>query len=269
MSIRPRRCLALPLLIFTVVLAGCKVGPMNPEFGVTSEQAKAALREMEDAPRRLERPVVVIGGYLDPNVSTTHLTREIKEMTGDDRVIGVVIGFCGSFAECRDKVIEAVDLAFPNPGANETTEVDVVGASLGGLVARYAAAPSLDGKRPRRLKVARLFTISSPHRGARMAVLALNQMQADMRPGSRFLEYVAGCDAAAEYELYPYVCRGDWIVGEEHAAPPGVEPIWLAGSPWHVMDGHRGSWHDARIIADIGRRLRGEEAFSKAWKDEE
>lgn len=267
MSIRTLR--SLLALASMLLLTGCEAGPMNPEFQVTSSGARAALREMEGAPRRLERPVVVIGGYLDPNVSTTHLTGQIREMTGDNRVIGVVIGFCGSFAECREKVIEAVDEAFPNSDSGETTEVDVVGASLGGLVARYAAAPSLDEKRPRRLKLARLFTISSPHRGARMARgLVLNQIQADMRPGSRFLEYVARCDAEAEYELYPYVCRGDWLVGEEYAAPPGVQPIWLTGSPWQFMDGHRGSWHDARIIADIGRRLRGEEAFSKGWDDE-
>lgn len=257
----------IPVLLTATMIAGflggCAAGPLNPDFAVTSGEARAALIAMEDAPRRLERPLVIIGGYLDPNVSNSHLVRRIREMTGDDRIISVVIGFCGTFDECREKVIEAVDAAFPNSDPERTTEVDVIGASLGGLVARYAAAPSLDERKPRRLNVARLFSISSPHRGARIAVLALNDFQADMRPGSAFLQYLDGQDESAGYEVYPYVCLGDWIVGEEHAAPPGITPIWLTGSPWHFMDGHRGSWHDPRIIADIGRRLRGEEAFSE------
>ena len=251
-------------LLVVGLLTGCGAGPVNPAFPVTSGEARTALRQMGSEPRRLERPVVVIGGYMDPNVSTTYLTSRIKALTGDDRVVGVVVGFYGSFEECREKVIQAVDESFPNSNPDETKEVDVIGASLGGLVARYAAATSLDERRPRRLKIARLFSISSPHQGARMAGgLTLNEIQADMRPGSDFLKHVAKCDAEAQYEVYPYVCRGDWIVGEEHAAPPGVKPIWLTGSPWHLIDGHRGSWHDARIIADIGRRLRGEEAFSQ------
>lgn len=250
--------------LVVAVLAGCAAPPVNPQFAVTTGEARAALREMRKEPRRLERPVVIIGGYLDPDVSTSYLAARIRDVTGDDRVIGVVVGFCASFDECREKVIKAVDKAFPNADPDQTTEVDVIGESLGGLVARYAAAPSLDGRAPRRrLNVARLFSISSPHRGARLAgVLALNEFHADMRPGSGFLKYLARCDESAAYEVYPYVCRGDWIVGEEHAAPPGMETIWLAGSPWHFLDGHRGSLHDARIIADIGRRLRGEEAFS-------
>ena len=256
--------LSLIGLLIVGLLTGCGAGPANPAFSVTSDEARTALRKMANEPRRLERPVVVVGGYLDPNISTRYLTSQIMGATGDARLIRIVVGFSTSFEECRDKVIDAVDAAFPNSDPDETTEVDVIGASLGGLVARYAAAPSLDPRRPRRLKVARLFTISSPHRGARLAQwVTLNDLQADMKPGSKFLTYLAECDDDAGYEVYPYVCRGDWIVGEEHAAPPGVRALWVAGSPWHFADGHRGSLRDARIVADIGRRLRGEEAFSQ------
>jgi hypothetical protein len=86
-----------------------------------------------------------------------------------------------------------------------------------------------------------------------------------MRPDSGLMTYLAEQARQAEYELYPYVCKGDWIVGEEYAAPPGREPLWLAGHRFQLgLDPHRGSWYDPRILADICRRLRGEEPFSTA-----
>ncbi len=64
-------------------------------------------------------------------------------------------------------VIDAVDQKFPSSDPEVTTEVDVIGYSMGGLAARYAAMPATAvNLSKRRLQIGRLFTISSPHRGA-------------------------------------------------------------------------------------------------------
>src|SRR5687768_4138365 len=154
----------IPVLCVPLFFAACATHPENPSFAVTVEAADAAIKEMRAAPRQLERPLLIIGGFWDPNFSPPLFRNHFKKLAGDDHMmVTVSIGFCGSFAECRRRVIEAVEGKFPSADPEWTSEVDVIGASLGGLTARYAAAPSDDPKAGKRLKVKRLFSISSPH----------------------------------------------------------------------------------------------------------
>jgi pimeloyl-ACP methyl ester carboxylesterase len=242
--------------------SGCAATTPNPSFAVTVDQASQAIQTMQRNARPLPRPVVVVGGFMDPNVTTPFFARFFESIAGDTPVISVSIGTCGSFDECRARVIEAVDRACPSDDPQWTAEVDVVGLSLGGLTARYAAAPSRDPNKPRRLKIARLFTISSPHTGAALADrIALTDFHRDMRAGSPFLHYVAEHDREANYELYTYVHLDDDIVGEQYAAPAGTNPWWLPNPPG--LSAHLQAMMDERILADIARRLRGEAPFTQ------
>ena len=246
-----------------LLLAACAAKPINPSFPTTFADAKLAIGEMRAAPVLLRRPLVIIGGIMDPNVSPPLYRMWFERVTRESHVITVSVGWCGSFDACRRKVIDAVEKEYPSNDPGWTTEVDVVGASLGGLVARFAAAPSNDASNPRRLRIARLFSISSPHSGAILArYVALIQLHRDLQPGSTFLKTVARFDAEAEYELYPYVRLNDQIVGERFSAPPGVTPLWLPNPRW--MPSHLGAMCDERILADIARRLRGETPLSHA-----
>lgn len=244
------------------LLGGCySPQTVNPSFSVTFDEAKEALDVMRANPRRLARPLVIVGGFMDPNVSPPLFDHFFRGVTGDTRIVTVSIGFCNSFDECRKRIIDAVDKAYPSDDPLWTTEVDVVGASLGGLASRYAAAPSNDPAHSRRLRIARLFSISSPHMGATLAEkVALTDFHRDLRPGSVFLKRVAEADAEAKYELFPYVHLGDEIVGEQYAAPPGVTPFWLSSPP--LIQAHAAAMIDGRILADISRRLRGETPFT-------
>ncbi|HSI32701.1 MAG TPA: hypothetical protein VK986_03845, partial [Tepidisphaeraceae bacterium] len=226
--------------------------------------ADRALDDMAAHPKPLARPLLIIGGFLDPNLSPPYFKSRITHLTGDaNQFITVSPGFCNSFAECRQMTIDAVDRAFPSADPSFTTEVDVIGASLGGLVARHAAAPSSDPTRPRRLKIARLFTLASPHAGAVLADrAAVTEFHKAMRPGSPFLMSLAAHDATATYELFAYTRLEDEIVGERNAAPPGQTPYWLGTPPLQLS--HVGTMMDPRILADIARRLRGEPGFTVA-----
>src|SRR6185436_8168056 len=138
---------------------------------------------------------------------------------------------CRSFDDCRRKVIEAVDRKWPSDDRNATVEVDVIGLSMGGLVARYCAAePTMDG---RRLNVHRLFTVSSPHQGATRAqsLPPLLKMQIDMRPQSDFLRRLEAAEQECNCEIYPYVRLEDEIVGEQYASPPGKQAWWVSKLP--------------------------------------
>jgi len=61
-------------------------------------------------PRELARPVVVVGGYLDP-LGPYWVSSRFKAYTGDQCFLPVTFFFCSSFDACRTKLIEAVDAA--------------------------------------------------------------------------------------------------------------------------------------------------------------
>ncbi len=135
--------------------------------------------------------------------------------------------------------------------------MDVIGYSMGGVVARFAA---IWKERP--LQIARLFTISSPLIGADRAnrLPLLHPLQKHLRSGSPMLAEINA--TTKDYPIFSYVRLGDEPVGIENAAVPGTVPWWLPtpafGSP------HDGAFSDPRILADITRRLRGEPALASA-----
>jgi hypothetical protein len=260
---RPARAL---LAILAPLLVGGCLGQrsVNPSFPLTASQARAAMREMHRSPRLLDRPVVVLGGFNEMSIGPNHLASEVRRVTGDRRVLAISFGFCEPLDSCRRRVIRNVDAAFPNEDPLWTREVDVIAISMGGVVARDAAAPP---RAPlgRRLNVARLFTISSPHRGASLATLPampfVGGVQTDLRPGSKFLRALAQRGEPRAYPVYPYVRLGDVLVGAENAAPYGQDPWWVATPPLEAA--HLMAFCDDRIMADIARRLRGEAPFAK------
>jgi pimeloyl-ACP methyl ester carboxylesterase len=162
--------------------------------------------------------------------------------------------------DLRRKLIEAVERRFPSEG-DTTTEVDVVAHSMGGLISRYAAAPSDDPAQPKRLKIARLFTISTPHTGSNLARHGVTRFQKDLAPGSSFLKSIDAHYPDADYKLIPYVLLGDKFVGTANAAPPGQSPYWL---PSRALVRHPSAMSDRRFLADIARRLRDEEPFTRS-----
>lgn len=241
----------------TVALGGCGAPLLNPQFPLTSHDARLEMEEMLEGPLVPPRPIVVVGGLYDPGFIGL-LASDLRRLTHPDvRVISVTFIGKGTFDECRDHLVECVQRSIPSTWLHETTEVDVVAYSMGGLVARYAAMP--DAGRPR-LNIARLWTIATPHRGAKLAALpTFDQRVIEMRCGSTFLQALDDGLAEADYPIIPYARQGDAVVGTENTAPPGCVPIWVPNPPFGLA--HLGAYSDHRIVADIARQLRGEPSF--------
>ena len=240
--------------------AGCASGTrasVNPSFPVSIKDADADLQRTGSSRKALERPLVVITGFGDIGILAAEMRARLPGLIDDRRLLAISVGDCWTFDACRKKVIAAVDKAFPSTDPLYTAEVDVIGCSMGGLVARdVSLPPRTHGDSPRRLRIARLFTISAPNRGAiRAAVLPLLlPVQGDMRPGSEFIRRLN--QAEAGYPICSYVRLGDYIVGEENAALPG-RVAWWVPTPF-LQHSHNQAFTDLRILADILRRLRGE-----------
>jgi hypothetical protein len=253
---RPITALAL------LALAGCAVEPnMNPAFPITIDEAQAALDQMKATPKQTPRPVIVAAGYLDPGFISWDVARRLKRATQPDaEILSVSFFWAMNFDAARDRLIAAVERAHPCDDPALTCEVDVVGYSMGGLVARYAATPLNNGSK--RLNIARLFTISTPHRGATLAPLAPFDPRASaMTTGSDFLTLLDHDLEHARFPIIPYVRLSDAVIGEHNAAPPGCEPWWVPNRPFSMSHNLAGT--DPRIIADIARRLRDEQPFTR------
>ncbi len=250
----------------TIGLAGCFTIPaQNPSFPATSREIDADLARMEREPVRLDRPVLVLSGYRSPHPVASRLAERLRELTGAGRqeMQSLAYIWSGTVEEPARKAVARVEELWPSDDPDWTTEVDVVAISMGGLVARLAAAdPELRGEPGgRRLRIGTIYTLASPHRGARLAeTIRLDSAGRSMRPGSAFLAQLDEVFADREYEVVPYAVLRDTWVGARHAAPVGQEPIWLPG---RVMLSHHLVSFNRRIHADLARRLRGEEAVGK------
>jgi hypothetical protein len=240
-----------------LVAVGCG-GPqiVNPSFPVTEQWARRDMDRMARDPKPLERPLVVISGFVDPGLAAISMHDQMAAMTGDHRIAMISLFECMSFEQCRRKIIDVVSRAFPNDDPRWTTEVDVIGFSMGGLAARLAADDGPDHQTGKRLRVHRLFTIDAPNQGAQRAaeLPVLHPLMRDMRPGSPML--VALNSHRPAYSVIAYVRLNDKPIGLKNAAVEGYPLWWVATPPF--SNPHTGAVQDPRIMADIARRLRGE-----------
>ncbi|MEM7626526.1 MAG: hypothetical protein AAF333_13100 [Planctomycetota bacterium] len=256
----PRLALVTILLSGAATLGGCAgLTAVNPSFDTSYAEARSQLKAMRQDKKSLERPLIFIGPFLDPFVAEWLALSHIKKYVDNPaQTAGVSFVLWDTFDTCRAKTIAEVDRRFPTDDPEQTVEVDVVAFSMGGVVARYAALPP-DAERgqSRRLKVRRMFTVASPHRGANWAPLGFwNSLARDMEAGSALLQRLDAGLEHASYELVPYTRLDDWVVGPTNTAPRGVTPHWVSARPFEMA--HVQAASDARIRADILRRLRHE-----------
>lgn len=258
-----------PTLLFAVT--GCVAA--GPENSVVADLGTAGIdaewERMSASPVALARPVVVLSGYRSPPMLGPLLATRLASLTTgrEDDFLTVSYIMHHRMNDIARLVVDRVEERWPSDDPDRTVEVDVVAISMGGLIARLAALPVED--RPsgepqdappdtgKRLRIARLITFGTPHRGAKLA----QQVHPDsaaraMRPGSNFLTALNERTASAEYELVCYTQTHDTWVGATNTAPPGSDPIWVRGP---ALFSHFSVSTNRTLLADAARRLRGEE----------
>lgn len=237
------------------------IGPDNPDFPVSFEELPDEFERMRSQPTVPVRPLLVLAGYHAWKLSVRSLASRMNALVGGpgDMYHAMAYTLDTDIPTIARKVVAEVERRWPHGEAHRTTEIDVIAVSMGGLVARTAATLPLENA-SKRLKIARLFTLATPHRGATLTRMGtFDQAARDMRPGSAFLDRLNAQLPTSKYELICYTRLNDNWVGATNTAPPGREPIWVSGTR---LLSHVTITMEPRIIADIARRLRGESPLS-------
>lgn len=239
------------------------LGPPNEHFKVESSQLQAEMQRLRANPKPLARPVLIFSGYRVPGIFGGQLASRLAKLTSgnidDFRLFAYP--WTGDIPTVVDRIARIVaneyGLANTTQGAEQTNPVDVIGISMGGIVGRLAAAklrPRPDGVP--RINMRKLFTIATPHRGARLALkIHVDQAACDMQPGSGFLAKLAEYNRADDFELVPYATLNDITVGASNCSPEGSHPIWIQGTKRFA---HTTVTMHPAIALDIALRLRGE-----------
>ncbi|HYC99769.1 MAG TPA: hypothetical protein VEB22_00950 [Phycisphaerales bacterium] len=250
--------LGLASLNATLALLGRGGGDRS--FSADARTVADDLSRMRAKPAPLVRPVVILSGYHTPAQVAWWLRVQLARLTSRNAADFVVVSYptATEIEQAADRTLAALHRRWSGRGA---PAVDTVGISMGGIVARYAAAaPQLRSEgaatpaNGQRLSIARLFTFATPHQGSiRAARIAPDRAARDMKPGSPFL--AALNRQQADYPVVCYVQRGDGFVTPDAAAPPGHRAFTADGS--RLMS-HFTTAHNPWFLADLARRLRGE-----------
>jgi hypothetical protein len=220
---------------------------------------------MAARPVKPERPILVLGAYHAWSPVVWAMVRKLRRLTGagEQEVVGVAYPWETSLRAAAVKGVTRAAAAWGLSPAATTVPVDVVGLSMGGLIARMASAGDNEalGLPPDlpRLDAVRIFTFGSPMQGSRRAMrIRPDQAARDMRPGSAILQRIS---AATGPEIISYAQLRDNVVGATRTAPAGLEPIWSSGT---LLFSHFTTPHNPWFLADMARRLRGEEPLLRA-----
>lgn len=223
--------------------------PDNPDFRPPTIGLRAEWDRMAATPTSAPRPIIILAGWRAMTFPSAMLASKLQRLVGRADTLAIAFPLHFRFESAAAFAIRSIRNRFPD----STGDFDIVGISMGGLIARLAAMPAPD-REP--LRIARLFTLGTPHRGARIAhLIRPDPTVRDMRPGSAFLQRLDAALPAAAFDLTCYARLGDSWVGARNTSPPGSDPIWTRGPRFmsHVTISS-----DALIITDIARRIRGE-----------
>jgi pimeloyl-ACP methyl ester carboxylesterase len=231
---------------------------VNPDFHLEPGALHAEADRLRAAPLPLERPVIILGGWHSPGVANISMASRLKPFTSgrDADFTSITYPFAFSLRAAARHAVRVITDA----GLRDR-EVDIVGISMGGIIARSLACDTL-GLGP--LNVRRIFTVATPHRGAKIArVVVPDPCAWQMRPASNYLCTLN--ERQHDGELHCYGALRDWWIGARNTAPPGKFPYWTDVDPGvGRLCTHFAINHSQLVMVDIARRLRSEEPIAHA-----
>ena len=240
-----RATLAVLVLTWGIFLSGCSAAEKKRSREVAMEQREAELelKSMAETPKPLRRPVLLLTGWLEPpsNWNRFRTWLESSTVCSDREILCPDLRGPGGLAAAVEKVLSI---------CADRGEVDVIAHSAGGLVAREAARGSRGEKR---LRIARLFAIATPHKGTPWGkfwpVLPYPLQAADCRPTSPFIASLDGDLSTASMPISTFWAEGDVVVPRESAQAVGAEHHSYSRPKGFFI--HRKCAADPRLARDV------------------
>lgn len=248
---------ALSAPVLRTPLLTARPAPVNPAFNPDPAQLTDLARRFHAEPRPLKHPLIVLGGWRSPPSVADSVAARLIALTSHNHrdALPISYTFRGDIPSIARLAGARIRRALGDASAKPVQPlrpIDVVAISMGGLVARTIEA-GLAGEHP---PIARLFTIGTPHRGARLASrIAPDRASSQMRADSAFLRNLEERESHDAMELHCYTNLNDRMVGATNTAPHGRNPMWIPGTR---LLSHFAATQDRRILLDIASRLRGE-----------
>lgn len=190
------------------------------EWGLSlllSAARPAGFLPLPGARTRGPRPIIVLHGYAMNRANFWPLARRLRA-AGLGPIYGFEYWTLGRTAAAARQLRWFVDEVRAKTGA---AEVDVIGHSMGGVVARYyAALAGGDGA------VRNLITIGSPHSGTEISKIGIGHPTRELVLGSALLTRIAAAPPLAHTRLTVVWSRADALVpGTRQLAIPGAEVL--------------------------------------------
>lgn len=176
-------------------------------------------------------PVLIIHGFLGTRGAMLPLENRLKQ--SGFPVLSFPLGVLNldDIAKSAQRIADKIESLRRRHGFNR---IDVVGHSMGGLIALYYIKRLGGAKRVRRL-----VTIGTPHQGASLAFTSIILMPWtgllgkgvwQILPGSRFLEELHRGALPKEVEITSVIAKGDLVVHPNHCVLQGARNVMLATS---------------------------------------
>ena len=189
------------------------------------------------------RPVILLHGYAMNRANFALLARRLAAAG-----LGPIYGFeYWSLGRTSRAARQLADFVAQVRAATGAADVDLVGHSMGGVVARYYVA--FAGGDP---VVAHLVTLGSPHAGSEMSAYGVGHARRELVAGSRLLDRLAAAAPPAHTRVTAIWSTADALV-------PGGRQAPLAGADTVMFErlGHLGLLASARVAREVVLRLRG------------
>jgi len=188
------------------------------------------------------RPIIVLHGYAMNRANFVALALRLRK-AGLGPVYGFEYWTLGRVAAGARQLGWFVDEVLASTGA---AEVDLVGHSMGGVVARYYI--TLHGGDER---VHNVITLGSPHAGTDLGGLGIGHPARELVLGSKLIQRLAAAHAPAHAKLTTILSEADALVPASHQPEiAGAERIVYADLGHVALLGSR------RVARDVIERLR-------------
>ena len=190
------------------------------------------------------RPLVLLHGYAMNRACFLTMAARLAR-AGVGPIYGFEYWSLGKISSASRRLDRYIEAICERHGCEQ---VDLIGHSMGGIVARYYLTLGPGRERER---VAHLLTIGTPHGGSVFSVYGVGQPQVQLRPHAAFLERLTAAPLPQNTKLVVVWSRADALVGTAAQAQwHGAEEI--------VYDdlGHMSLLYSRRVASELAQRIR-------------